>query len=99
MQTGGPAYEPPKRFHENCHRPADACPAPNPTHWRTICRAKYRQSYRYLRFLALSNVFRVNSRQVDGDRMKMALYRRVKRPTQISRYIVAKQQFFRGPGP
>jgi hypothetical protein len=38
-------------------------------------RTKYRQIYRYLPLLALSNLFRVNSRWVDGDRVRMALYR------------------------
>jgi hypothetical protein len=38
-------------------------------------RTKYRQIYRYLPLLTLSNLFRVNSRWVDGDRVKMALYR------------------------
>jgi hypothetical protein len=38
-------------------------------------RTKYRQIYRYFPLLALSNLFRVNSRWVDGDRVKMALYR------------------------
>jgi hypothetical protein len=38
-------------------------------------RTKCRQIYRYLRLLTLSNLFRVNSRRVDGDRVKMALYR------------------------
>ena len=38
-------------------------------------RTKYRQIYRYLRLLTLSNLFIVNSRRVDGDRVKMALYR------------------------
>ena len=38
-------------------------------------RTKYRQIYRYLPSVTLSNLFRVNSRWVDGDRVKMALYR------------------------
>jgi hypothetical protein len=38
-------------------------------------RTKYRQIYRYFRLLALSNLFVINSRWVDGDRVKMALYR------------------------
>ena len=38
-------------------------------------RTKYRQIYRYLRLLTLSKPFRVNNRWVDGDRVKMALYR------------------------
>ena len=38
-------------------------------------RTKYRQIYRYLPLLTLSNLFGVNSRWVDGDRVKMALYR------------------------
>jgi hypothetical protein len=36
-------------------------------------RNKYRQIYRYLPLQTLSNVFRVNSRRVDGDRVKVAL--------------------------
>jgi hypothetical protein len=38
-------------------------------------RTKYRQIYRYLPLLTLSNLFRVNSRWMDCDRVKMALYR------------------------
>jgi hypothetical protein len=38
-------------------------------------RTKYRQIYRYFPLLTLSNLFRVNSRWVDGYRVKMALYR------------------------
>ena len=38
-------------------------------------RTKYRRIYRYFPLLTLSNLFRVNSRWVDGDRVKMALYR------------------------
>ena len=38
-------------------------------------RTKYRQIYRYFRLLTLSNLFTVNSRRVDGERVKMALYR------------------------
>ena len=38
-------------------------------------RTKYRQIYRFLPLLTLSNLFRVNSQWVDGDRVKMALYR------------------------
>jgi hypothetical protein len=38
-------------------------------------RTKYRRIYRYLPLLTLSNLFRVNSRWMDGDRVKMALYR------------------------
>ena len=38
-------------------------------------RTKYRQIYRYLPLLTLSNLFRVNSRWVDRYRVKMALYR------------------------
>jgi hypothetical protein len=37
-------------------------------------RTKYQQIYRYFRLLTLSNLFRVNSRRVDGERVKMALY-------------------------
>jgi hypothetical protein len=42
----------------------------------TFC-TKDRQGYRYLPslILILSNLFRVNSRWVDGDRVKMAVYR------------------------
>ena len=38
-------------------------------------RTKYRRISRYLPLLTLSNLFRVNSRWVDGDRVRMALYR------------------------
>ena len=38
-------------------------------------RTKYRQIYRYLPLLTLSNLFRVKSRWMDGDRVRMALYR------------------------
>jgi len=38
-------------------------------------RTKYRQMYRSLPLLTLSNLFRVNSRWMDGDRVRMALYR------------------------
>ena len=38
-------------------------------------RTKYRQMYRYLPLLTLSNLFRVNNRWMDGDRVRMALYR------------------------
>ena len=38
-------------------------------------RTKYRRIYRFLTLLALSNLFRTNDRRVDGDRVKMALYR------------------------
>jgi hypothetical protein len=38
-------------------------------------RTKYRHIYRYFRLLTLSNLFIVNSRWVDGDRVKVALYR------------------------
>ena len=34
-----------------------------------------RQIYRYFRFQTLSNLFIVNGRRVDGERVKMALYR------------------------
>src|SRR5271165_811694 len=36
-------------------------------------RTKYRPIYRYLPLLALSNLFRVNSRWEDGDRVKVAV--------------------------
>ena len=38
-------------------------------------RTKYRPLYRLIPLITLSNLFRVNSRWVDGDRVKMALYR------------------------
>jgi len=38
-------------------------------------RTKHQHIYRHLPLLTLSNIFRVNSRRVDGDRVKMALYR------------------------
>ena len=53
--------------------PAIVLPAaPRPAYQK---RTKYRQIYRYFPLLTLSNLFRVNSRWVDGDRVKMALYR------------------------
>lgn len=36
-------------------------------------RTKYRQIYRHFRLLALSNLFRVDSRRVDTERLKLAL--------------------------
>jgi len=47
-----------------CQRPADQAYQK---------RTKYRRIYRYLPLLTLSNLFRVNSRWVDGDRVKVAL--------------------------
>jgi len=44
-------------------------------HDRTQKRTKRRQIYRYSPFLTLPNLFIVNSRRVDGERAKMALYR------------------------
>ena len=38
-------------------------------------RTKYRRIYRYLPLLTLSNPFGINCRWLDGDRVKMALYR------------------------
>jgi len=51
------------------------CLATGPTDRAYQKRTKYRRIYRYLPLLTLSNLFRVNSRWVDGDRVKMALYR------------------------
>jgi len=51
------------------------CLASGPTDRAYQKRTKYRQIYRYLPLLTLSNLFIVNSRWVDGDRVKMALYR------------------------
>ena len=51
--------------------PPLSCLRPRPYQKRT----KRRQIYRYSPFLTLPNLFIVNSRRVDGERAKMALYR------------------------
>jgi hypothetical protein len=51
--------------------PPLSCPRPTDRAYQK--RTKYRQIYRYLPFLTLSNLFRVNSRWVDSDRVKVAL--------------------------
>jgi len=55
--------------------PHPAIVLPQPTDRAYQKRTKYRLIYRHFRLLALSNLFRVNSRWVDADRVKMALYR------------------------
>src|SRR5580704_10954920 len=51
------------------------CLASGPPTKRTKSVPNTGKIYRYLPLLTLSNLFRVNSRWVDGDRVKMALYR------------------------
>src|ERR1700722_1917031 len=46
---------------------------PRPTDRAYQKRTKYRRIYRYFPLLTLSNFFRVNSRWVDRDRVKVAL--------------------------
>jgi hypothetical protein len=51
--------------------PPLSCPRPADQAYQK--RTKYRQIYRYLPLLTPSNLFRVNSRWVDWDRVKVAL--------------------------
>ena len=53
--------------------PPLSCPRPTDRAYQN--RSKYRRIYRYLPLVTLSNLFRVNSRWVDCDRVRMALYR------------------------
>jgi len=56
-------------------------------------RTKYRRIYRLIPLRTLSNLFRVNSRWVDGDRVKMALSVRFECDEKCDVFVT--QEFYR----